>query len=494
MPRPPRNTRRSAFLCVLSQLVGCGLLVAGLLALPSVALAARGPASLDPSSGLERAWFTQIQVDSARNKVVSVVLDGDAVAAMTSAGTLQVFDSETGALRWTKRIGVPIYPNLGPAIGGGVLAAVNGSTLHVLDLADGREKMTQRLGGAVAEAPCIGKGMVFVPLFSGRIEGYPLDDAKGVPWYYQSAGRIFQPPTAGGERIFWATDRGNFYGAGAQGSGTDYRFETSSDLITPPGAGAGLAFAGTASGYVYALEELTGVERWRYSAGAPVVQAPQVLGDRVYFTTDSPALHAVNLQGRLLWETSGVSKFVAAGAKRVYGIDSIGRFLVIDGESGAIRSRTGPYDGLSVTLNDQTDRLYVYTAGGLLQCFRERGSKEPYRHAPPADAKTLSDEAAEAAAEAKDGANAADPAAADPDAGPPAEAVEDPFAGDLTDDPFAPEAGEGDAPEEPAPAEPGASEDPFGASEDGGAPGGEDSADPFGADPGADPFGGSEEN
>jgi hypothetical protein len=56
---------------------------------------------------------------------------------------------------------------------------------------------------------------------------------------------------------------------------------------------------------------------------------------------------------------------------------------VLDAASGAMLDKM-PTDGKSTALvNDQTDRLYLVTNDGLVQCMHELGADLPFYHNPP---------------------------------------------------------------------------------------------------------------
>jgi hypothetical protein len=150
----------------------------------------------------------------------------------------------------------------------------------------------------------------------------------------------------------------------------------------------------------------------------------------VYVTTNEPAMHCVDATtGEALWVAPNITQFAAASHQRLYGIDDLRALVVLDAKTGAMLDRM-PTDGTGRALvNDQTDRLYLVSDGGLLQCLHEIGAEKPLYHNPqPVEApkpKPGAETAAETATET------APPPAEDTDSPPPAD-TEDPF-GDLND-------------------------------------------------------------
>ncbi len=392
--------------------------------------------------GLERAWFGQVRLDPARNHVERAVLTGERLTVLTSAGVVHEFDANTGETLWTASIGNPNFPSLGPAASSQHVALLNGSTLYVLDRADGRPVIVRQVGGAPGASPALSKNHVFVPLLNGRMEGYPLGEQKLTPWYYQSIGRTMVPPLATPLSIVWSTASGHVYVGGSQELGLRYRLEMGSEVLAPPAYHKPLIFVATASGEVFAMDEETAARRWKYAAGFPVDRAPAAVGERVYVTSQQPALHCIAADtGAALWEAPEVTQFAAASRTRVYGVDELNALVVLDAANGALLTRM-PSDGtLNALVNDQTDRLYLVTDEGTVQCLHEIGANEPLIHNPPE-------------AEPADGPEGTRADTAAVEAVDETQPTTEPMpAADDEADPFGSEAKDADTPEAEAPAE-----------------------------------------
>jgi outer membrane protein assembly factor BamB len=334
--------------------------------------------------GLVRAWNAQVRLNPARNEVERAVLEGDRLTVLTSAGVVQELDALTGRTVWIAPVGNPDHPSLGPAASDKYVALLNGSTLLVLDRADGKPIIVRPIGGAPGAAPAIGRDYVFVPLAVGRIEGYPLGEQKLTPWYYQSYGRAMVAPLATPESFVWTTDSGHLYvGRGGENLGVRFRLETGSDIVAEPAYGAPYVYVATMEGEVFSMEETTGERRWKYATGFPVTRAPAVVGKKVYVTSDEPMLHCVDAEkGTELWQAPHVSQFAAASAKRVYGVDDLGSLMVLDAANGSVLGRIPTDSSTFALVNDQTDRVYLVSKDGVVQCLHEIGVPEPMYHQP----------------------------------------------------------------------------------------------------------------
>jgi outer membrane protein assembly factor BamB len=374
--------------------------------------------------GLERAWFAQVRLDRARNRVERAVLTGDRLTVLTSAGVVHEFNAHTGETLWIASIGNPSYPSLGPAANEQFVALLNGSTLYVLDRIDGRPVIVRPAGSAPGAAPGITRKHVFVPLVNGRVEGYSVDEPKITPWYYQSFGRAMVPPLTTPESVVWATDSGHAYIAGLDPLGLRFRLETGSEIVAQPAYRKPYVYLATITGEVFAMHELTGARRWKYTTGYPIVRAPAAVADRVFVTSQEPALHCVDAtNGNSLWEAPNVTQFAAMSRNRVYGVDELGALVVLDATTGALLGRM-PSDGMTNALvNDQTDRLYLITREGAVQCLHELDADQPLYHSPPEAPPEAAGETAAGETTAPEAPAEAPPATETP----PPEAAEDPF-------------------------------------------------------------------
>ncbi len=333
-------------------------------------------------NGLVRAWFTKAQVDPTRHRVEQAVLAGNQLYILTTASVLHAIDAETGQTLWVARIGNPDYPSLGPAVSEQHVALVNGSTLTVLNRENGLEMMSLDVGGGPGGGPALTDEYVFVPLFTGKVEAYPLDpDDRSPTWYYASTGRVFNAPIATSESVAWPTDRGFLYVANPDASGVRYRFESTGIINGDPASYDGSLYATSTNGYLYCLDEVTGQQRWRYSTGDLVMRPPVVVAGRAYVATEQPALHSVSTSnGELVWYAPDIAQLVGVSESHVYGMDRYGRLRVLDKSSGIdLGSITTSIDTTAV-VNNVNDRLYLVSDTGLVQCLHEIGANEPTPH------------------------------------------------------------------------------------------------------------------
>jgi outer membrane protein assembly factor BamB len=245
--------------------------------------------------GLERSWFTRVQLDSARSRVVHITqhvsatdafsaweilhdrgklifterdLDdyGDQLGkegakkladrkfeslvraklnpkmeervvpeitlyAMTDGGVVHAIDAQTGRTKWYTRVGNPNYPCEAPGANDHFVAVLNGSTIYTLNQANGEIVWTRQVRGAPGAGPAVTDRMVFVPMANGKVEAYELDDYRKPPWVYHSHGRAVIQPIWTGYSVAWPTDRGHLYVAEGNVASIQFRLEANNSIV-----------------------------------------------------------------------------------------------------------------------------------------------------------------------------------------------------------------------------------------------------------------------
>jgi hypothetical protein len=142
---------------------------------------------------------------------------------------------------------------------------------------------------------------------------------------------------------------------------------------------SGVIFAASEDGFVYAVRERDGQQLWRFSTGNPIVESPVVLGRFVLVANQLGGMYCLDAanMGSQLWWSSEVARVVAASKQKIYAADRIGRLRVLDGKNGTLLD-TVSTESLPVKLtNSETDRMFLATDTGLVQCLHEVGLSQP---------------------------------------------------------------------------------------------------------------------
>lgn len=387
--------------------------------------------------GLARPWIAQLQVDRARGRVRDVVLYDGTLYVQTTRAMMQAIDAETGRTLWAKQVGRPEHPSMTPGIYRDLLATINGSRLFVMNRYTGEVLFETQINGAAGGGPALSAKRAYVPMVTGMVLAYRIepvaDPMKELgklnkkeltgeekkaeekaeeeerrlnirihqeyvpPLACQSAGRALVQPLVtlqnrDEELVVWGTDRGYLNVGRIDRRSEDafivkFRLRTG-DAITaqpsylPPDPkvlnDAGTIFTTSSDGFIYATLERGGELLWKFSVAEPVVESAALIEDRLFVPTQSGGLYCLDAKnGKQLWWAPDITRFLAASKQRVYAADKIGRVRILDIKSGS-QLDVLPTEMLPIKLtNNQTDRLYLGTNTGLLQCLHELELKEP---------------------------------------------------------------------------------------------------------------------
>lgn len=376
------------------------LLALHALATRSIAQDASGivPPAEATALGLQRMWFTQIEVDVARGRVLHITqhvsttqstmvyevvhptgkfsfretdidllgnmigrdeakkraevklsdlksLNIDAKPAIqlvpkitlyaaTDSGLIQAIDAETGRTRWKTSVGTSRYPTEAIGANDKFAVAVNGSTIYVLNAENGELVWERKVDGAPGAGPAVTESLVFVPMIDGAMEAYPLAEPRGTPAIFKSHGRAMIQPTYTGSHVAWPTDRGHLYVTAANSNHINFRLEARGSIVTP------------ASFY-----------------------PPNRI---ITSSTDGFVYCIQETVGTLLWRFSAGEPIAAtpvAYGDSVYTVTQDGSLYGIDGELGLERWSTGR---MSQVIGASRDRLFCLNDIGRLTILDRR--------------------------------------------------------------------------------------------------------------------------
>jgi len=310
--------------------------------------------------GLERAWYTQVEIDRSQSRVQNVTMHvsnskfhivekvnydggsqsfserdldrfGDPIGiegakkkakkliqelkdqglepvletlkvpqvrlyVQTDGATVTAIDGETGRTLWSEMVGRRDHATLKPGASDSYVAVVNGSNLFVLDAETGGPVWDKRLGSAPGGGPAINEFRVFAPLINGKLEVYQIANPKRHPWIQQSSGRALIQPTVSPKTVSWATDRGTFYVAFANREFVRYRLQALDAITAKSTFSPTHLFVASTDGYVYCMQEYRGDVVWRFSAGEPISHSPIVIDGRVYVVSDRGGMYCVDAE------------------------------------------------------------------------------------------------------------------------------------------------------------------------------------------------------
>jgi outer membrane protein assembly factor BamB len=339
-----------------------------------------------------------LELQGVEARVEQRVVPDTTLYVSTNSGIIHAIDAETGATRWVAAAGKRDYPASIPAVAEDLVAVANGSTLYLLNALDGGLVWERKVRGIPSGSAAIANGQVLVTTLDGTVESYSIDDPQKLPTLYRSRGVIRFSPTITRNSVAWGTDRGDVNLVVPGTRHIRYRFMTNDPIagevgFLPPEQ----LFVATRTGFLYSFDETRGDLLWQYSTGEQVDQAPMVVNGVAYLATKYEGMHALDTKdGSLKWWTPGVQKLLAITASHVYGLTTDTQFVIIDINNGTQLVRIPAYANDFVFSNTVSDRIYLGTLEGLIQCLHERGADWPTIHSPePPPEKPESKEAGE---------------------------------------------------------------------------------------------------
>jgi outer membrane protein assembly factor BamB len=388
--------------------------------------------------------------------------------SLSSDGSLECRDAETGQPIWLITLGDPRLPYMELGVGEKFVTVINSANLYQVDAATGEVINRLQIPGAPAYGATNAGDYVTVPMVGGGVQSYPLVDTTIDPSLARVEGAALTVPTKSPDssRTAWSTDRGFIYVMEMLGTPSMlFRLKTDGIVSGRIAAATGDRFYfGSESGQVYGVRATrSGIVMWSTPLGEPFYNGPLVFDDEVMLRSTYGNLFALSLEdGHLMWPrpVPSVGELVGVLGGQLYATTLSGGLTVIDAKNGA---RVASFPNLrpaDFITNTLTDRIYLVSQTGDVQCLRREGAELPTIIRQPDLNPVIEDEEGEPERKPEEtpfGGGAMDPfgeSATDPFGGGGA----DPFGGGGAD-PFG--GGGGDAPMDPFGGG-GAGDDPFG--------------------------------
>ncbi len=322
----------------------------------------------------------QLQQRGIEAEIKEVVLPEISLYALTDMGVIHAFDAETGETRWAVSIGRKDHPPLPFDVNDDTVAAVSCSSLVVLNAKDGSLRYRQKLDHASGSGPAITSQFAFVPHLNGTIEVFDLYDSEEPSQRFVSTGRNFIQPMANQRIVAWPNDRKQMMVAFSHKvTNVAYRMKAGRDFLSQPvELGEDRLVAASSDGFVHCVETQNGTLDWECNTGERINQKLFVIDDIVYAITSIDQLYRIPSEKQDFdLVIPGVRQIVAASPTRIYARGIANELIIIDRSSGAVLSRVATRDLNLWYTNELTDRIFVGTESGTIQCLREIGATHP---------------------------------------------------------------------------------------------------------------------
>ena len=420
-------------------------------------------------------------VEAPQVMVDQYTLPESTVYLLTNTGGVKAIDADTGKIRWQNQVGDASLRAVGIGADNAHVAVLIGKSMYCLNAENGKLLWSTKCRHAPSAPPSVAEEFIYVPLLNGRLEKFEIENKGALSKAFVGVGEGISRPVVTELTVSWSTGNGQMHVAGRwDGKTVAYKLQAEDGFESAASFDKGTFYAGSLDGFIYAVDEKRGSVRWQVSTGAAIKDSPVPLGDSVYVINTNNELFKLSAKNGSMasgWEQprTGISRFIGAGKTQMFVLDKAGNLKILSQESGAVLSSV-PFGQVDkILVNRQSNRLYVASRRGTIQCIREVSSPIPHFHANEFGVVQIdpADMAAKKRA-AEDKPQMYPQGGEDKD---PFKALNDPFAGSgagapAADDPFAKKpAADNDPFGSPVPPKKTTPDDPFG--------GGGDEKDPF---------------
>jgi outer membrane protein assembly factor BamB len=177
--------------------------------------------------------------------------------------------------------------------------------LIAVDLMTGELLWRSWIGLVTQSEPAVGNGLVYIATAASDLNDSPggyliaLDASTGAErWRYETTENLYSSPVLANEMVFVTPFDNTLRAVDAATGHERWRF----DLATGLGSGAddnqngaffpasaavalGIVYAADDNGRLFAIDAITGQERWRYQGDSKHLSTPTIVGDTVYVPT-----------------------------------------------------------------------------------------------------------------------------------------------------------------------------------------------------------------
>lgn len=266
-----------------------------------------------------------------------------------------------------------------------------------------KEQWIVQTGAGIYCSPAVDKDKVFVGDDMGHLTAYSLKKGKKL-WTFESKKRIVGTPAASeGVVVFGSADR-NIYGLNAKDGSLLWKVEATEPVLGAVNIDKGIAFIGASDQTFRAINIHTGEIVWTYSEVKGYIESKPLISDnKVIFGAWDNTLYALDQKtGKELWKwTGGLTRMhfspaavwpVAANGK-VFITDPQRAMTAIDINNGETIWRTFESKVReTIGLSEDGEQVYSKTMNDSIVCYATRGNSPQkiwasnvgfgYEHAP----------------------------------------------------------------------------------------------------------------
>lgn len=305
--------------------------------------------------------------------------------SLSEDGELEARDAETGQPIWMVYVGQAGLPYRELGISEKYITIVNGANVIEIDAATGDIIDEHRTIGIPQFGAVNSGGFAVIATLGGGLEGYPMKDPLAEPFHKMAAGRAMSTPikSPSSTKMAWATDQNFVYVMELEGEAYElFRLHTDGSVIGGIAAADGdRFFFATDAGQVYGLRATrSGEVMWATPFGEPFFAKPLVLEDHVFVLSTYGRLFCLETEnGDLVWDSpaTNVDAILGGFGNQIFVRTTGGSLAVVDHKTGQTVSTFGEVRPNRLLPNLKTNRLYLISDAGVVQCLRPVDSSLP---------------------------------------------------------------------------------------------------------------------
>ncbi|MHC4915755.1 MAG: outer membrane protein assembly factor BamB family protein [Planctomycetota bacterium] len=168
--------------------------------------------------------------------------------------------------------------------------------------------MAKPFGGKPGTAAAGGKpaGGADWPMYGGGPERCGLEMKIGLPvkyaWKFQTGGRVKSSPVIANGIAYAGSDSGTLFALQLATGAEKWKAKIGSRIRCAPAVAGGVVVCGADDGLLRAFDAETGKPKWEFKTGGPITASPAIVGERVVFGSWDGRCYCVRLSdGEEFW-------------------------------------------------------------------------------------------------------------------------------------------------------------------------------------------------
>ena len=218
-----------------------------------------------------------------------LVLDGDALYAVTDQGTALRLNARDGTVMWQRRLGsgVRAAPVLTPS---GVAIATTADSLFLLDAATGRVRASRATPGTVLATPATDGRHLFLATMRGIVLAVTTDALESA-WEITLPDAVFGTAVLAADTLLVLARDGTLALIPVAAPESRRTLSLSRPAVAGPTVTTAGVLVGTVAGEVLCVDPATGAVRWQTRVPGPIETPPTVREGRLVLVDGRGGVH-----------------------------------------------------------------------------------------------------------------------------------------------------------------------------------------------------------